>query len=152
MILRIENRARLTHFWPKKLPFLAYSLYANNVDEIFIRIHTFANMCIIRMNCIFLHLHDHPQLKILCYGDIFTGCVTKPQSAKSREIKVWGLLQLVFHNILLLSSILHPPSRPPTSAGPILDQIIWPQRSTHLLAAGTYFPQNTIEEKQQSFE
>ena len=44
-------------------------------------------------------------------------------------------------------SALHPPpSRPPTSADPILDQIIWPQRSTHLLAEGTYSPQNTIEE------
>ena len=30
---------------------------------------------------------------------------------------------------LLYISTLHPRSRPPTSGGPILDQIIWPQRS-----------------------
>ena len=47
--LGIENRARLTHFWPKKLPFLTnIYIYVDNVDEIF-------------------HPHPHiPHMRIIC--------------------------------------------------------------------------------------
>ena len=51
--LRIENRARLTHFAPKMVIFCKY-LYVDNVDENFIHIRIFANMRII---CI---PHGHP--------------------------------------------------------------------------------------------
>ena len=52
--LRIENRAKLTHFWPKKLPCLE-DIYVDNVEEISICIciRIFAHVRTIRMNGIF---------------------------------------------------------------------------------------------------
>ena len=42
--LRIENRARLTHCWPKTTAIFGKHLYVDHVDEIFIRIRIFAHM------------------------------------------------------------------------------------------------------------
>ena len=55
--LRIENRARLYPFLSPKNSIFGRYLYVDNVDEIFIRIHIFANVRMIRMNVIFLHPH-----------------------------------------------------------------------------------------------
>ena len=53
--IRIENRARLTHFSSKMAIFGKYlQLHVDNVDEIFIRIRIFLNMRIIRMNRILM--------------------------------------------------------------------------------------------------
>ena len=40
---KIENKARLTHFWPKTMPFFGKYLYVDKVDEIFIRIRAYAH-------------------------------------------------------------------------------------------------------------
>ena len=57
---RIENKARLTHFWIQNMAIFGKYLYVDNVEEIFICIRIFANMRIIRMNRIFPHPHGHP--------------------------------------------------------------------------------------------
>ena len=50
----------MTKFWTNLQKIILGNYMLDNVEEIFIRIPIFANMCIIRLNRIFPHPHGHP--------------------------------------------------------------------------------------------